>query len=106
MADPAMNRKTIAAVILLAVAIAIFAGIFASLSPDGLEKVASTLGFEKKAASSPAVFIDYQLPSFPHPAFSTALAGIIGIIIIIFVFKSISKAKHIGEAIKKLLKIH
>ena len=83
--------------------VAILAGFFASTYPDGLEKVAKNLGFEKKVSSSPAVFIDYQLPAFPYPVLSSILAGIIGIIIIVFIFKSISNARHIGEFLKKLL---
>lgn len=85
--------------------IAAAAGFFAAISPDGLENVAHTLGFEVKAGSSPAVFVDYQLPAIPYPALSMIVSGIIGIFIIIFIFRSISNTRHIGDFLKKLLKL-
>ena len=100
-----MNKRAVLYVLLAAVIVAILAGLFASNYPDGLEKVAKNLGFVKKVSSSPAIFIDYQLPAFPYPVLSSILAGIIGIIIIVFIFKSISNARHIGEFIRKLMKL-
>jgi len=99
------NKRSDFNVILAAMIVAMLAGFFAANYPDGLEKVAKILGFEKKAAIPPAVFIDYQLPMFPYPVLSSILAGVIGIIIIVFIFKSISNARHIGEFIRKLMKL-
>ena len=99
-----MKNNAIKYVILASISVAIIAGLFASGSPDGLEKVAKNLGFDKKAAGSPAVFIDHILPAFPYPTFSIIIGGLIGIIIIIFIFKSISNVRHIGEFLKQLLK--
>lgn len=100
-----MNRKAVICILLASIIIAALAGFFASTSPDGLEKVAGVLKFEGKAKVTPGVFIDYQLPAFPYPVLSSILAGLVGIIIIIFIFKSISNAKHIGEFIRKLMKL-
>jgi hypothetical protein len=90
---------------MLAAIVAIFAGLFASLNPDGLEKVMGILKFGAKAKSTSGVFIDYQLPMFPYPALSKALAGIFGIIVIFFIFKSIARVRYLGELLKKLLNI-
>lgn len=89
--------------ILISIAVAILAGFFASSHPDGLEKVAGGLKFEEKAKDTPGVFINYQLPMLPYPALSTALAGITGLIIIFFIFKSIARMKYLGDFLKKLL---
>ena len=89
--------------LLLAILIGILAGFFASSHPDGFKRVSQDLKIGHKAASSPAVFIDYQLPAFPFPALSTAIAGIFGVILIFFVFRSIARVRLIGEIIKKLL---
>ena len=100
-----MKNKTILAVILISIAVAILAGFFASSHPDGLEKVAGGLKFEERTKATPGVFIDYQLPMLPYSALSTALAGIIGLIIIFFIFKSIARMKYLGEFLKKLLNL-
>ena len=100
-----MKNKTILAVILIAIAVAILAGFFASSHPDGLEKVAGNLKFEERTKTTPGVFFDYQFPMLPYPALSTALAGIIGLIIIFFIFKSIARMKYLGELLKKLLNL-
>lgn len=91
--------------ILIAIAIAILAGFLASNRPDGLEKVAGNLGFERKTGPTPGAFVDYTVSAITHPSFSTAIAGLMGIIIIFFIFRSIARAKFIGELLKKLLNI-
>ena len=52
----------------------------ASQLPDGLEKVASSLGFEHKALETPSAspFRDYHLPGTQSAATSTIVAGTIG----------------------------
>jgi cobalt/nickel transport system permease protein len=62
--------------------IALFVAPFACPWPDGLEAVASRLGFEHRAqASSLSVFGDYQVPGFGSTGLSTALAGALGSVI-------------------------
>jgi hypothetical protein len=56
---------------------------FASSLPDGLEAVAGQLGFEHRASeSAPAPMPDYQTPGIAWPVGATALAGLIGTIVV------------------------
>lgn len=70
--------------LLLALALAIFVGPFASPLPDGLEAVATKLGFEHAASSPiiPAPAPDYQFPGVKSAAAATALAGAIGTVVV------------------------
>jgi hypothetical protein len=99
-----MNKKFIG-VFLLALILAVVAGLFASSKPDGLEKVAQSMRFESKAVPSTAPFTDYLVKGITNPSASTVVAGIVGILLIFFTFKSISRSRHIGELIKNLFKI-
>ena len=69
--------------LLVALALAVFVGPFACPWPDGLEKVAHTLGFETKAvaASLPAPLADYRLPFIGSATVATAVAGAVGTIL-------------------------
>jgi ABC-type Fe3+ transport system permease subunit len=100
-----MKNRTILIIILISIAVAVLAGFFASSHPDGLEKVAGNLKFEEKARSTPGVLANYAVSSITHPAFSTALAGIVGIIMILFIFRSISRSQRIIEIIRSILKL-
>jgi cobalt/nickel transport system permease protein len=56
---------------------------FASTDPDGLERVAEDLGFLRQgAAASYQLIPDYTLPFLGETAFSTILAGMIGIVVV------------------------
>lgn len=56
---------------------------FASGDPDGLERVAENLGFLGAGLDAPYQAIpDYTLPFLGETAFSTILAGVIGIIVV------------------------
>ena len=100
-----MKNRTIAAVILLAIVVAVLAGLFASRHPDGLEKVSSDLKIDRRVASNPGVIANYHLPAVPFPPLSAAIAGIFGVILIFFVFRSISNVRHIADLLKKLLNL-
>lgn len=68
---------------LLALGLALFVAPAASSWPDGLERVAATLGFENRAAEAPALavpFGDYQIPGIGSTAGATAAAGFVGTI--------------------------
>ena len=57
----------------------------ASPFPDGLEKVAASLGFEHKAVSSPAVsspLKDYQIPGIQSASTATIVAGAVGAVVV------------------------
>lgn len=63
--------------------IVVFLSPFASANPDGLERVAEDLGFLGSGRAAPyAVIPDYTLPFFGRTAFSTILAGVVGIIVV------------------------
>jgi cobalt/nickel transport system permease protein len=70
--------------LVLTAGLLIFVVPFASPWPDGLEKVASTLGFESRAldphVSSPMA--DYQAPGIGSAALATVMAGAIGGVVV------------------------
>ena len=79
-------------IILLSIMIAILAAFFASANPDGLEKVAETLGFIEKGAERTSLMTDYTVPIISHEGISTSLAGILGIFITLGLFWGIALA--------------
>jgi len=87
---------------LAALAIAALAGFYASSDPDGLEKVTSTLRLIKKAVVSPRIFSG-RLSELFAPPYSNILAAVFGVILIIFIFRSLSKARHIAEFVRSLI---
>lgn len=65
--------------LLVAAGIALFVSPFACPWPDGLEAVASRLGFDKHAAEAAAApLADYRLGGIPSEALATGLAGLLG----------------------------
>ena len=67
--------------LLVSLGLAVFVAPFASAWPDGLEKVASALGFERRAAEQPPIsspFSDYAIPGMSSSVLSTIIAGCIG----------------------------
>jgi cobalt/nickel transport system permease protein len=69
----------------IALAIAIFLAPFASEHDDGLEWVGSKLGFLKEAPPIiQAPIPEYQLaiPGFAHPKLATAIAGLVGTVVV------------------------
>ncbi|HTX64863.1 MAG TPA: energy-coupling factor ABC transporter permease [Opitutaceae bacterium] len=71
--------------LLVALGLAIFVAPFACRWPDGLEKVAATLGFGQRAAAGPvlpAPLTDYRIPGFKSAVASTTVAGGVGILVV------------------------
>lgn len=71
--------------LVLALGLAIFVAPFASPWPDGLEKVAATLGFEHHATADPLVpapIPDYEMPGLRSALAATAVAGAIGTVVV------------------------
>ena len=82
---PTSPRRRIAAGLLIAGATVGLASLFASTSPDGLEKVATDLGFINTSQAAPfELFADYSVPGFDGAA-GTALAGVIGALVVLLV---------------------
>jgi len=70
--------------LLVTVGIALFVAPFACPWPDGLESVATRLGFNHPVSSPllPALAADYQLPGITSPGLATALAGATGALVV------------------------
>jgi cobalt/nickel transport system permease protein len=71
--------------LLISLGLALFVAPFACSWPDGLEKVAATLGFEHRTAATPLVAApipDYALPGIKSAGWATAMAGAIGTVVV------------------------
>jgi len=72
----------------LALIIAVFLSPWASSWPDGLERVAENLGFIKKTEQAGVTLWersplpDYAIPGLANKGWSTALAGLLGTVVI------------------------
>ncbi|MBA4387857.1 MAG: hypothetical protein C0404_07740 [Verrucomicrobia bacterium] len=88
--------------ILVAIVLAAAIAPFACSWPDGLEKVASTLGFEHKATRPllTTPFADYRIPWIVSPAFSTAVAGAAGTLLAFFAAHLLARRLARNEAAK------
>lgn len=80
---PPERRSFIVFGVLLSLGLAVFVAPFASPLPDGLEKVANTLGFAGRETGHlvPSPMSDYSLPFLHSAAVGTALAGVVGTIL-------------------------
>ncbi len=70
--------------LILSLGLALFVSPFASAWPDGLEKVAETLGFLDRAVEAPLVaspIPDYEMPAVGSAGAATALAGSAGTVV-------------------------
>jgi len=65
----------------IALAVAVFLGPFASEQPDGLEFVGEKLGFLKESPVH-APMLDYQFPGLNPVRLATAVAGLIGTLVV------------------------
>lgn len=79
-----MKRKDILGGLFIALAVALFLSPFASSWPDGLEWVASGLGFFSKGEGTAVLsspIADYAFPGIANDKLATALAGFVGTVI-------------------------
>jgi len=82
---------------LITLGLALFVLPFASKWPDGLAKVAAAVGFDTKALSAPLVsspLAGYRVPGIGSLSTATALAGIIGAVLVFTVSFVLAKALH------------
>ena len=56
---------------------------FVSSDPDGLEKVAETLGVEATESPSAGLMPDYTVPAVENAYSSTLAAGVIGVFLVL-----------------------
>jgi cobalt/nickel transport system permease protein len=82
-AAPEWNSAAFVYFALIVIGVLLLVAPHASRRPDGLEKVASSLGFEHRAAETPVLpspLKDYQLPGVHSAETATIAAGVIGAI--------------------------
>lgn len=80
---------------LIIVGLVLFVLPFASRWPDGLEKVAAVFGFSSRSLAAPLVsspLADYRVPGIGSLSWATALAGIIGAVLVFGVSFILAKA--------------
>lgn len=83
-AAPGRSWEVVAFGLVIAVGIAMFVSPFASVWPDGLERVAETLGFAERAAPPlvPSPMPDYAAPGLGTAGWATAIAGLAGTVLV------------------------
>jgi cobalt/nickel transport protein len=74
---------------LLAALLVLLASFFGSTFPDGLDFVSEKLGFSQKGTSSPAPLANYQIPLIGSSPFFSFIAGLIGVVIILIISKTV-----------------
>lgn len=84
-------RRRIAAGVGVTAAIVALASLFASASPDGLEKIAADLGF-LDSAQRPLfdIFADYTIPGLEGPL-STIVAGLVGVAAVLLLLAALGR---------------
>ena len=75
-------KKLLAVIVLLVVFLAILIP-FTSSNPDGLEKVAESLGVEEDEPFWKGLMSDYSVEAFKDPYVSTLLAGVVGVLLVL-----------------------
>jgi cobalt/nickel transport system permease protein len=88
----------------IALAIAIFLAPFASGYDDGLEWVGGKLGFLKEAPPIiPAPIPDYkpELPGLTHPKLATAIAGLVGTLVVFGVGFGLARGVARGRPVER-----
>jgi ABC-type Fe3+ transport system permease subunit len=81
--SPEWNSTAFVYFALIVIGVLLLVAPHASQLPDGLEKLASSLGFEHRASGEltvPSPLKDYQLPGVQSSASATIMAGVIGAI--------------------------
>jgi ABC-type sulfate transport system permease component len=84
-------RGCLKSIILILVCLAILLP-FASGFPDGLEKVAKTLGIQETEPKWTGLMPDYAIPSINNSYISTLFAGFLGVFIVLVAAFLLGKA--------------
>lgn len=80
-----MKKKEIAFGLLIAFICAGIISLFASESPDGLERVAEDKGFLEKGEGEPVLkspIPDYVMPGLSNEKLATSIAGLLGTVVV------------------------
>jgi hypothetical protein len=96
------TRVFLALALAAAVSLAVFASPYASSSPDGLEKVAGTKGFladgRVHTIQERSPVPGYAFPGIHDPRLATALAGLLGTLLVALVGIGVFKLVRRGLA--------
>ncbi len=95
-----MNMKWWYWALIVSLVVAAILSPFASSWPDGLERVAEVLGFATQAEGSPTVsspLPDYLFPGITSEGLATAIAGILGTLLVFAVLYAVGKALAYSE---------
>jgi hypothetical protein len=76
--------------LVLALGLAAAAAGFASSLPDGLERVASELGFLERGRESTALLAGYALPGLEGSKLAGAFAGVFGVLLLFAGFRGVA----------------
>ncbi len=80
---PRSRASFVAYALLVTLVLAVFIAPFGSPWPDGLEKVAASLGFSSKSASfAPSPLANYKVPGVESPGLAAGLAGGAGAVVV------------------------
>ncbi len=93
-------KKYLIAIGLIAVFLAVFVP-FASRSPDGLERVAATLGIEEHAPVWKGLMSDYSVATIGNSYFSTLTAGIFGTFMVLLLSIVLGKVVVLKKGVEK-----
>lgn len=94
------TRAVVIGGIVVAVLLAAVVSFYASGSPDGLERVAETLGFAdtaKEHAAGDSPLADYGLAGVGNDRLSGGLAGLVGILVVGAVMFGLTRLLRRGE---------
>ena len=92
---PTIGTSVVAYALLVAVGLVLFVSPFVSTWPDGLEKVAATLGFEQRMIQQPVAggpIPDYRFPGIESPTVATILGGVAGVLIVALLLFLLSRS--------------
>jgi hypothetical protein len=76
----------------LVLGLAVFVSPFATPWPDGLEKVAASIGFESRARAAEMPLAEYSVPGVGSPVAATALAAGIGTLVVFLLSLLLARA--------------
>ena len=95
------TRSVVIAGLVIAVLLAGVVSFYASGSPDGLERVAESLGFaqsEQDHATGDSPFADYGVAGVENARVSGGMAGLLGIVVVGLVMFGLTRLLRRGDS--------
>jgi cobalt/nickel transport system permease protein len=77
--------------LIVSAALGVFVSPFASQWPDGLERVAETIGFGHRAVARRSLITDYHFPGISNLGVATAISGLVGTLLAFGVAMALSR---------------